>query len=119
MAIHNDFGKIGEGLAKDFIAQKGYEILETNMRIKRTEIDIVAMHDNKLIFVEVKSRKNMDYRIQDLISRSKQATLLQAAELYKIEHDYQDEIFFELVCVIFDDANEYRFEHYTDILYEL
>ena len=56
MAKHNELGKKGEQLAKDFLTEKGYTILETNLRVGRNEIDILAYHNNYLVAVEVKTR---------------------------------------------------------------
>ena len=51
-------GKIGEEIAKNYLAKLGYKILETNKRFSRfCEIDIIALEKNTLVFVEVKTRK--------------------------------------------------------------
>jgi len=50
-------GKYGEGLAKDFLTKKGFKILDVNFRYsKLAEIDIIALKNNVLHFVEVKTR---------------------------------------------------------------
>lgn len=52
-----DIGKYGEDLAKDFLIKKGFKILETNFHYsKMAEIDIIALKDNIIHFVEVKTR---------------------------------------------------------------
>ncbi len=50
------FGKEGEKAAVAFLKQRGYRIIEKNYRNKAGEIDIIAEHDQVLVFVEVKSR---------------------------------------------------------------
>ena len=57
MAEHNEIGKIGEKIVKDFLLRYGYCVICTNFQTKYGEIDIVAQKDKKLIFVEVKSVK--------------------------------------------------------------
>ena len=50
-------GKKGEEIAKQFLEQNGYKILELNKRFSRfCEIDIIALEKNTLVFVEVKTR---------------------------------------------------------------
>ena len=50
-------GKYGEDIAKNFLINKGFEILETNYRFSRiAEIDIIASKKDILHFVEVKTR---------------------------------------------------------------
>ena len=56
MALHNEIGKIGEGIAAKWLKGKGFAISERNYSRKWGEIDIVAREtDGKVHFVEVKS----------------------------------------------------------------
>ena len=51
-------GKNGEDIARKYLENKGYSVLETNKRFSRfCEIDIIALDKNTLVFVEVKTRK--------------------------------------------------------------
>ena len=50
-------GELGERIAAGFLAVKGYEILEKNVRYARREIDILARDGNMLVAVEVKLRR--------------------------------------------------------------
>lgn len=55
-------GKRGEDIAVKFLADKGFEILETNYYASRYgEIDIIAKYKDTLVFVEVKARTTNDY----------------------------------------------------------
>ncbi len=45
-----------EQLAVDYLREKGYRILARNYRIRQSEIDIIAMEDRTVVFVEVKYR---------------------------------------------------------------
>ena len=50
-------GKKGEKLAQDYLIQKGYKILDTNLRFSRfCEIDILAKDKETYVFCEVKTR---------------------------------------------------------------
>lgn len=49
-------GKYGEDQASDFLAARGYKILQRNARNSDGEIDIVAMDGSTLVFIEVKTR---------------------------------------------------------------
>ncbi|ETB64057.1 TPA: hypothetical protein DIC38_00950 [Candidatus Nomurabacteria bacterium] len=50
-------GKIGEDLACRFLMKHGFFVLERNYTRKWGEIDIIAIKDNKIYFVEVKSKQ--------------------------------------------------------------
>ena len=52
-----NLGSEGESRAVSFLEGHGFRILERNFRCgRRGEIDIIALRDNLLLFVEVKSR---------------------------------------------------------------
>lgn len=61
MAKKDDLGKLGEQLAVDYLASRGYAILERNWRSSGGEIDIVARHENETVFVEVKTRSSVAF----------------------------------------------------------
>lgn len=48
-------GRHGEQLAADYLADHGWRIVQKNFRGGRGEVDIVAVQDNVISFVEVKS----------------------------------------------------------------
>ena len=56
-----DTGIRGEKLAKDFLKKRGYRILETNYRCPEGEIDIVAKHQDSLVFIEVRTKTSLKF----------------------------------------------------------
>lgn len=52
----NKVGKIGEQLALQYLLKKDFTIKAQNFYTRYGEIDIIAQEDNKLHFVEVKTR---------------------------------------------------------------
>ncbi|MDP3661522.1 MAG: YraN family protein [bacterium] len=52
---HLKVGKVGEEVAAKFLVQNGFEIKERNYSKKWGELDIVAVKNGKLHFVEVKT----------------------------------------------------------------
>lgn len=55
------FGIIGEKIAQNYLKNKGYEIIENNFYTKIGEIDIISKINNYIVFVEVKTRNNLEY----------------------------------------------------------
>ncbi len=53
-----DLGLSGENHARQFLKKSGYEILETNFRCPLGEIDLIARENQRLIFIEVKTRRS-------------------------------------------------------------
>jgi len=58
MAKHNELGCWGEELAACWLQQKGYIIVERDWKMGHRDIDIVAIEDDVVVFVEVKTRRN-------------------------------------------------------------
>ena len=55
-------GNIGENLAAEYLQKQGYNIIERNWRYSRNgEIDIIAEDKKTLVFVEVKTRKSVNF----------------------------------------------------------
>jgi len=52
-----DFGTKGEESAASFLCGKGFKIIERNIRLGHSEIDIVAKNEKYIVFAEVKTRR--------------------------------------------------------------
>ena len=52
MAKHNELGKRGELIARKFLEAKGIEIIETNWRHEKDEIDIIAKDHDELVLLK-------------------------------------------------------------------
>lgn len=84
---------------KHLLAQ-GYRILERNWRFKRLEVDIIASKDQQMVFVEVKTRKNLNFGEPEIfVSRKKQNFLISAANHYLIMNDLNMESRFDIVAI--------------------
>jgi putative endonuclease len=92
-------GEIGEQKAKAFLMKKGYQILDKNSRFKNFEVDIVALDRkySEIVFVEVKTRFNLNYGNPSLaVNKKKLSSLNKAALFYlknnKIKNNYRFDI---------------------------
>lgn len=57
--MHNkNVGRRGESRAADFLIENGFQILDRNFSFKGGEVDVIALKDDTVHFVEVKTRKN-------------------------------------------------------------
>ena len=82
MAIHNELGVAGERAACNYLVSKGYTILFQNWRNGKHELDLIATNQGKLIIVEVKTRTGSISETSDVMSRSKEKNLIEAANNY-------------------------------------
>jgi putative endonuclease len=73
-------GQAGEDRAARYLEKQGYRILERNYRAPCGEIDLIAMHQGELVFVEVKTRTNEAYGAPELaVNPRKQQRMVKAA----------------------------------------
>jgi putative endonuclease len=103
---NKELGDFGEKIARKILIEKGYEIIELNYRTKFGEIDIIAKENNILVFVEVKTRTNKNFKAIDSITRKKQETMATVANIFISEKApiYDDlEVRFDLVLI--DEGN--------------
>ena len=117
MALHNDLGKEGEKLAKDFLIKKGYEILEQNYRYQKAEVDIIAKYRGTLIVIEVKTRSTIDYgNPQDFVKPKQVQQLVKAIDHYIEERDLDIEVRFDVIAII-KNKKGIQIEHLEDAFY--
>lgn len=114
MAQHNDTGKVGEELARQFLVENGYAILETNWRLGKLEADIIAYKEGVVVFVEVKTRSSLDYgEPVEFVSRSKQRGYVKMANVYMSVRDRDEEARFDIIGVD-TTGGGYRINHFPD-----
>lgn len=58
---NNLIGKLGEEIAVNYLIKKGYKIIKRNYKKRFAEIDIIAVIDNIIVIIEVKTRKNTEF----------------------------------------------------------
>jgi len=80
-----------ERLAGKYLEAQGYQILEYNFYSRIGEIDIVALHEGYLVFLEVKYRKDKDKgHPLEAVSVRKQQTICRCALYYMKKKDLSE-----------------------------
>ncbi|MFN3975930.1 MAG: YraN family protein [Aquificaceae bacterium] len=80
-----------ERLAVEYLQNLGYKILHKNYHCRFGEIDIVALKDNTLIFVEVKGGKSKVLGDPaERVDKRKMERLLRCIEEYLSKHPAED-----------------------------
>jgi putative endonuclease len=108
-ATRQRLGKAAEDLVASRLAEAGWEIVERNARTRHGELDLIALDDRCLVFVEVKAGRvgsafgperpvlSVDFR--------KQARIRRLATVWLSEHrdlPRYDQIRFDAVGVTYD-----------------
>lgn len=81
-----ELGKFGEQIVVEYLEKNKYKILKRNFYCKQGEIDIIAKDKNEIIFIEVKTRTNMNFGSpSESVNSIKQKHMYKAAKyfLYK------------------------------------
>lgn len=80
-------GKLGEDLACEYLQKKGFKILSRNFKARYGELDIVALDDTTLVFVEVKTRIGKEFGLpEEAVTPWKLREVKQTALYYKMLH---------------------------------
>jgi putative endonuclease len=118
MAKHNETGIKGEQIAEKFLLNKGYAILHRNWCFERKEVDIIALKDGMLVFVEVKTRNRYDFGYpEEAVGTRKQNFMKIAAEAFMdINKEYQ-KIQFDIISIWFDNDTVKEILHVEDAFY--
>jgi len=103
-------GKEGEDRAAQFLSKRGYKILERNYRTRNGEIDLIALHEGAVVFVEVKTRTSNAYGAPELaVTPRKQHRMIKASLGYiKYRKLHQVPCRFDIVAI--SDATEKKIE---------
>lgn len=101
--------KIGENKAVEYLDKKGYRIIRRNYRCRFGEIDIIAIDDNTLCFIEVKTRSSVRHGLPcEAVGYEKLMHIRLVAEVYmsRYRHDVCD-VRIEVVEVLYRKGHFY------------
>ncbi len=105
MTEDHALGRRGEDIAQRFLQRAGFVIVDRNYRMASGggEVDIIAWEGEKLVFVEVKSRKTDQHGSPDrAIGLQKQSSLMRAAREYARHAEVPwEQVRFDVVNVVF------------------
>ena len=104
MTSRLETGRLGELAARRHLESIGYRIVAANVRAGRHEIDIVAEHDETLVFVEVRTRRGraMGSPEESITSRKSKGMLAAAQSYLASKRQWNREWRIDLVAVEFD-----------------
>lgn len=117
MATQQEIGEKAEQLAQAHLIKLGYKILDTNYQFGHLELDIVAQDGDELVVVEVKGRSGIRYEHpSEAVTNSKIKRIVEAAEGYIHDKDWEGETRFDVVTVIFFEK-KFELEHFKEAFY--
>ena len=104
MQNKRNIGNEYERIAGKYLEKHGYQIIEYNFYSRHGEIDIIAKHEEYLVFVEVKYREdNKSGHPLEAVSLAKQKTICKCALYYMKKNGIQDvSVRFDVVGILGD-----------------
>ncbi len=104
MALHNTLGKEGEQLAADHLTKNGFTVLHKNWRHSHYEIDIIAVKNNVLHFIEVKIRSSAAFGLpEEAVTKKKFQSLLNGADEFLFQHPEYRHVQYDILA-----SNKYK-----------
>ena len=104
MHERSKLGTLGETLVIKWLEKKQVTILARNYSCKGGEVDIIAIKDNILAFIEVKTRKKEYFPTPLVVTYPKQQKIIRAAKFYIMKHNISDKILrFDIASVQIND----------------
>ncbi len=111
-------GNLGENIARKYLEEKGYKILEQNYKNKYGEIDLIAKYKNDLVFIEVKTRIGEQFGIpEDAINRDKVYRIIRNSQAYMLKNQSKQKIYrIDAICIVLNENEKVeRINHYENI----
>ncbi len=114
-----DFGVAGEKAAEKYLKKNGYRIIKKNYRTPIGEIDIIAEQDKALVFIEVKSRKSLQFGHPIVaVTSQKRRKIIQMSQVFLKNFSIKDRVIrFDVVTVLGDPEcpNDWEFRLFQDV----
>ena len=118
MSEHNFVGQIGEDLARKYLEERGYSILEQNYKTRYSEVDLVAEKNGEMIFVEVRTKVGENFGTpEDTLNRKKLSKVRFNALSYAGYKKWQGPIKIDAICIVLNPNHTVlRLNHYENIV---
>lgn len=112
--LNKIFGDKGERRAVQYLKSEGYRILGTQVQNSFGELDVIALQDKCIVFIEVKTRKTatagqpfeaVDLRKQRQITRAATAWL-------KAKRRLQQSTRFDVISILWQEESDPEIRHF-------
>lgn len=110
-------GRQGEDLAVEYLEKEGYRIVERNFFCRQGEIDVIAADKNYIVFIEIKSRTNIEYGFPaESVTTRKLKHLIKAIKYYLYKRNLENADIRIDVIEVYMEKGKYTINHIKQIL---
>lgn len=115
-------GKEGEEIAREFLMEKGFKLIESNYSNNLGEIDLIMSDKDWLVFVEVKLKVGDKYGSpEEMINKNKLLKVRRVAESFLVLESPRAKVFskyrIDAVCIVLNEDKTVRRLKYYGNLY--
>jgi putative endonuclease len=116
MALHHETGRRGEKLAEAYLVSEGFAILHRNWRHSRYEIDLIATKENILHFIEVKTRRNVNFGMpEENVDARKLEHVMAAADEFLYQNPQWNTVQYDVLSITLDKDDHAEFFLIEDV----
>ena len=103
MTTAKQLGQWAERQAQQLLNDAAYEILQHNYHSRYGEVDLIAMREQEILFVEVKARGRRAWAgAHEVISASKQVKIYKTALDFLEKHPHLHDFYYRFDVICFD-----------------
>ena len=111
-------GSLGEDAATKLLVCKGYRIITRNFRCRFGEIDIIALRNNCLHFIEVKTRCSKKFgEARESVNTYKRKHIKKATAFFIYKHKLENKFIRFDVIEVYKKSEKYVINHIKNVLW--
>ena len=113
---NRELGARGEEAAVRFLERHDYEIIERNWTCPAGEADIIAMDDDAVVFVEVKTRRSTDMGLpSEAVDAKKRERYERIAAMFLAHYDVVDvQVRFDIISIVVVSPDRAMIRHHIN-----
>lgn len=111
----HELGRLGEELAAQYAAKRGFSVLERNYRTPYGEADLVCRHGKETVLIEVKTRMGGEAFPEDAVDGRKIRRYRKITLHYLGSHEDDEQVRFDVMAINVVSANTARAHHYVGV----
>lgn len=110
-------GEWGEQKAKQLLLDQGYKFITENWRNRFGEIDLIMLDQDRVVFIEVRTKSNNAYGsgIESINYRKQNQLRKMAAAFLQYKNWWDYSVRFDVISVDKDNEN-YQIHHFKNVL---
>ncbi len=120
MSYQKKVGNFGQKQAKNFLIKRGFRIINENYCIRGGELDLVAIKNQEIVFIEVKTRTSSQFgNPEDSISKYQQKVIKRTIAVFLHKESFYGNYHprFDVISVIISkNSKKLIIRHFVDVL---